>query len=201
MRAPFVLRAACVICFPACIAILACRGEGDAAARAATAEAPAETAGTGASVPAAVRDTVPTTVRGVCRTAGNVVPGLADDDGAPVPSMQIAHVVEGGPAQALRCVARTEAELERLRAVVGIPDSVARRIDLEGGIVVAATMGTQPTAGHDIFVGSARTRGDTLWVGVHAVLPAGPASEDLITAPADVVVIPRRTPNVVFFDH
>jgi hypothetical protein len=109
--------------------------------------------------------------------------------------------VEGGPAQALRCVARTPAELERLRAVVGIPDSVARRIDLDRGIVVAATMGTQPTAGYNIFVGSARARGDTLWVGVHGVLPAGPAAEDLITAPADVVVIPRRTPNVVFFDH
>lgn len=180
------------------MAVLACRGESGAEWSAPA----ADTAGTEAAPAVAVRDTVPTALRGVCEAAGGVAPGPAGDAGDPVPSTQIAHTVEAGPAQALRCVARTAVELERLRAVVGIPDSVARRVDLEGGIVVAASMGRQSTAGYDLFVGRVRARRDTLWVGVHAALPPGVgAVEDLVTAPADVVVIPSRTPNVVFYDH
>lgn len=184
------------------MAVLACRDGGGAERSAPGAEVPAETAETLTALPVAARDTVPTALRGVCQAAGGVAPGLAGDVGQPVPSTQIAHTVEAGPSQALRCVARTAAELERLRAVVGIPDSVARRVDLEGGIVVAATMGMQPTAGYDLVIDRVRARGDTLWAGVHAARPPGVgAVEDLVTAPADVVVIPRRIRNVVFYDH
>jgi hypothetical protein len=150
-------------------------------------------------------DLVPEGIRGICRSApGAAEPvrnGRVNTHGILIGSTTLAHTVEGGPPLALRCVARTDSELQRLRGTVGIPDSVARHIDLRKGIVVAVTMGSQRSTGYDIFAGPVKAVGDSLLVGVLQVLPAGPIVGDLVTSPADVVFIPRKSPNVVFFDH
>lgn len=111
-----------------------------------------------------------------------------------------------GPREAKRMVARTPEELRSVTGVFG-RDIVAKVVPASGFdfgayMLVAISLGQQPTGGYGVQIKEVIRRDDILYVHYQERIPSQRATvPQVLTAPFHIKVLPRRDGGKVLFER
>jgi hypothetical protein len=116
--------------------------------------------------------------------------------------VRIFHSAFEGPPDAVRQVVRDPVDWRRtwIQTRRASTDSALPPVDFSRQMVIVAGMGNVPSTGYELFVDSVTSLEWGTLIFVRSTSPAGCSGGALVTAPVDIVRVPKTTLPVQFVE-